>query len=737
MAKTMRLLPISYFCAPLCCALLSLNAIAQEDQPTKSPETADASANTTQAAAAKPELPEIDLQWLKTFKSYPSNGEVISIPLTEKNIKSLRSRFSIYNYQILYVAIDALASDKKPLINIGFYPAGGASGLKQDSQFIFPDQSIRKIDRTEHAQVITALDQFVVDLENNRRLEAAGEKRQPRLNSRYFVFPIGPDSADLFDLVTDDLFATAKSLYVDRRYAEAEVYYRLLSMISTDENLVIWAKELLGVCLEKQKKFDQAAATYTQLQLDHPESSAFKRVDQRLRGLATAASGPESLREASFRGKKRKFFTRGFFGQTYRNVSRSVNDREREDVSTFVTTQFDVRTATEKPEYVINARANGTHISDQLDPKESEFRLKRLFLEYQHRVTGTTAAVGRQKGYDSGVFTSFDGVSAAYPLQQSLKVGFSIGVPVYYADLFEELDYLFYSGFLAWEAGDHWRFNSYWVNQTLNGVTDRRALGLRSQYFSDKIMSSFNLDYDIAFNELNNLLWTSSYKPSEKTSFTLNFGQQRSPFLSASNIFIGQPDLDLKLYLSTQVNRDRLLDEALARTALNTYLTLQVNRELTDNIDINVDLTQSNLSEIPSSSVLLGDPDAPTSQSDYEQTSVGAQLIAQNFLHKSDIFTLGFRSSTSTSSDSIYGYVNERLRFSNKWTLAPKLAFGQNKIDSTGANEHILRVSSALMYKPWRAGELSVEFGNELIKETNREDKINSNYLFAGYRISF
>lgn len=691
------------------------------------PETKGVAVEGLDAERAPSDLAAEDFTWINDLNNYSTNQYTIVIPLTPENLKQLTNRFSLYRFSLIYIPIKELQSGKQAYIHIGFYSnEQDLIDFTEDSKFLYSDQRVERVSVQEHTAVM-----------------AAAQAKEANKQGDYYVFAIGANTVEVFKRVSKDILAAGKELYVAKKYQEASVQYQLLSIIAGDDETAAWATELYGLCFEKQKEFSDAIDVYEQLLTDFPETSGVPRVEQRLRGLTTAASDEQNrVGGKDIETKEIRVFTRGVFGQHYRTLTRTVNNQESEEVSSYLTSNFDVRSTATWKDHTIKARFNGFHVSDQFDPDNSDLRLKRVFIDYKHRETGTSVALGRIKQYDSGQFTQFDGLTVSYPVRENIRVGASVGTPVYYSGVYENLNYFFYSGHGSWAINDEWRVNGYVLSQTLNDVTDRQAVGFRTQYYTDKMTSSLNVDFDVAFGELNNLVWRGSYTLTDKTSFGASLGSQRSPFLTATNIFIGQPDLDLDLYLQSQANQDSLLDDALARTSINQYFTLTYNQELFEDILFGLDFTQSNLTDIPSLETLLGlvpvdDVLEGEDTSSFSQSSFGGQFVVQKLFSQSDAVTLGLRASSSENSEVLLFYLNERIRIGKKWTIQPKFSYAQSKILRNNTDQQTWRYSLSVLFRPWKTSEISIEAGGDNLTTGLDDSKFDSIFIFAGYRLYF
>ncbi len=672
--------------------------------------------STLLTAAESPEQSSLN-NW---YGNYQNNSYVIQIPASKNNIEKLHQRMRLFNQLIIYIPRFRRKGDSELILKVGFFSSQDqAQDFIDASNFIFSNLTVLKIDSEEHKNVLDLLQQ------------------KNTTHPAYFIFPVRKqDEATSADFSTD-MLNTAKNLYLDKRYKLALGYYQLLSILA-DKQTAIWAKELSGLCYEKLNDMENAKSTYQNLIEIYPDAPSISRVEQRLRAILTANDdGKQALRGLASNDSKKYTFFRGDFSQYHHSLDRSINGGNSLDVLSAISTNFDLRAAIKTGSHNIKGRINGFHIKDQLDNENSEFRLNRSYLDYYHDQYGFRTVLGRQKNYDSGVFTSFDGISLSYPLKNNLKLSTSIGNPVYFADAYDGLDYFFYSLFTEWNINPQWQLNTYLINQTLNQVTDRKAIGLRASYYNPKITSSLNLDYDQAYSEINNILLNTSYLIKENLNFNLLYGKQRSPFLSAANILIGQADLDLNIYLQSQINRDTLLEDALARTSLNTYFSLAINFKLNDKRRFIVDYYQSNLSEIPTQEVLTGIPSSQTDISAFSQNALGIQFLIDDAFSNYDSISVGLRSSESPNSTALLLFVNDRIRFNQRFFVNPKISYSVISYDAQRDDQNQLRYSLSLGYRPFKNSELNLEWGNESISVLGERQDFKSNYLYFGYRVHF
>ncbi len=682
------------FLLTVCCSCIAVTALGQEAK-----------------------TPQLQDDWLSAYSDYASNQFTLEMPLTGSNLKTLKSHWNRYGYLLLYVNARELNSQQVPILHIGFFTSyEKAKDFKQASEYLYQKQSIKAITASEHYSVIDAL-------------------KQQNADSSYFVFPIDGTNQGLKN-AQKAILERAKNLYRSKQFEAAAEHYQLLTALA-DDTTAAWAAELAGLSYEKLGQRDLAMAQYRELLEHYPDAQGKERVNQRLRSLETAASAnPKALKKASNK-EDSVLYSRGVIGQYYRSASRTINGGDSEDVLSLLTSNWDLRSSLRWQGHDLKLCTSGYWINDQLDNGQNEWIIKRFLAEYNHAETGWGASLGRQRDSDTGVFTSFDGLTVSYSPKGDLKLALSAGRPVYTSSVYDNLDYFFYSAQAEWNLNKHWQLGSYLIHQTVNNVTDREAVGFNGRYIDQKLTAWVSIDYDSAFSEINNLLFNTSYRVNDNIQASLTYGAQRSPFLTASNILIGQADLDLNTYLQSKQNKDNLLDNALARTSKNDYYSINLTTKIAKKARWLIDYYDSTLSEIPSSEFLLGLPETGTTSDSFSYKSVGTQLILQDLMHTNDSFSIGVRNSQGDTSTSKQLYLTERLRLGNTWTILPKLIYSQVSFSSNDNTQNQLRYSVELTYRPWRQVEFNVEAGNQSISTSGTNSEFQSSYIFIGYRWSF
>lgn len=651
------------------------------------------------------------------YREHASAGFVVEWPVSAGGVNALRARLGRYAYLAFYTSPAQMKNQPLPLVSLGFFVTRAEA-----EKFVL-----------DNASVFTGLRVLSVSAEQHRQLFTPTEKK-----SSYWLNPATEDR----HAGVQAILAEAKNLFTNQQYQRALNYYAVLSL-SSDVEISAWAQELMGLTYERLGQTELALQSYRTLLASRAEGSWVKRVNQRLRALETAADdGQDALRKSKYAQTDQRFYWRGVLGQFYNYMERGGKYVRDEDVFAVVATNYDFTAGYRHPEHNIEVRLNGYDHADLLDHVDDDkTAIKRFYLDYTHVDTGLNLVGGRQRDYDSGTYTYFDGLSVKYPLSQRWKVGFNAGVPVLFSDFYDYMDREFYSLQTSFDWNANWSVAGYVTQQTVYGETDRAAYGGRAQYVSQRFSSYVNVDYDYEFAELNVLRWQGSYQINESNRVAAQFGRQRSPFLTSTNILIGQPYLNLEQYLRTQFNRDYLLYHALERTSLFEYGSLNYQWQVDSTLQIMVDLYQSVSSDMPLFEVTevdLMEANVESKDAEYRYSSAGVQAIVDDFFGVGDSAALGVRVADTTQATSSMIHIGERFRlFSNRLFVTPKVHFkyDQRKADDTAQTN--VRGSLALAYRPWRNTELRLEAGNEAIRDVDTKNSLDYSYVFAGYHLRF
>ena len=501
------------------------------------------------------------------------------------------------------------------------------------------------------------------------------------------------------------------------------------------------ALEFLGVAREKNGQRAQAKAVYQRYLAEYPEGGSAERVQQRLTGLVTAAKRPpKQLREAKAKpGGRSDWQIFGGVSQFYRRDNRTTDldgDNEFTSItSSSLTNNLDLSGRLRTDTYSVRTRFSGGYEYDFLgaDGPGNETRLSSLYAKISDRKRRLHLQAGRQSGNKGGVLGRFDGALFSVQLPKQAKLHLVAGYPVNSSRNGLETSKRFYGANIDLKPfGKNWGLNAFAIQQTVDGLIDRRAIGGEVRYFVPG-RSFFTLgDYDLLYDELNTLLFLGHWTFPDNTTVNLSLDYRKSPILSTSNALQSQMAESLEVLLNT-FDASEIQQLAQDRTATSRLATLGVSRPLMENLQINGDLTISNFSSTPASG---GVEATPATGNDY---SLNVQLVRSNWLKTGDIHILGTRFSDTSSSSTSTVSLNSRYPVNPKLRINPRFRIDLRDNVSDGSSQTTYKPSLRMTYKLKRRFRVEANMGGEWSNKNLTDDtnKTQSWFVNVGYRLDF
>ena len=347
--------------------------------------------------------------------------------------------------------------------------------------------------------------------------------------------------------------------------------------------------------------------------------------------------------------------------------------------------------------------------------------------------------VGRQGRSDSGVLGRFDGLLLDIPITRKLSVSATTGFPVDSSrDGFDESQYFYGVNFALEDFLTGWDTNVFIIEQKVEDILDRRAVGGELRYF-DVNRSFFTLvDYDIFYKELNTAQLLGNWTTEGKTTFNIVLDYRNSPILTTSNALQGAVANGGTITLTTIeemlafYTEEQIFQMASDRTATSKLGTLGVSRPITEKLQVSGDVTLSKLSDTVGSFDTLSVPGTDN------EFYYNLQLIGSNLIKEGDITIVGLRYIDATTSDTISASLNTRYPVTRDFRVNPRFRVDFRKNDDD-TEQFIYRPSARFTYSIKRRFRLETEFGGEW---SDREivtgsAKSESWFVNLGYRADF
>ncbi len=540
----------------------------------------------------------------------------------------------------------------------------------------------------------------------------------------------------------------AKQAMTEKNYAQAILLYETVLSFS-DNRFGEEAMEYLGLARERDGQIASAENAYKNYLDKYPNGEGVGRVKQRLAGLSTARKIPkQKLREAKTPVQQASNWdVFGGFSQFYDGRAFANETDGLKVVESFITSDLDVTVRGETSDFDVRSRFSGGYALDLLSngPGDDK-RISNLFVEGTHKNTQSSFHFGRQTRNDvGGVIGRFDGLLVSVPVSDDIVLSGVTGFPVNSAsEVRVETDTYFYG--LSADFGtylDAWDFETFIIQQTANGETDRRALGGEIRYFQPGVSGFALVDYDILFDELNIFLLSGQFRFSDNTNVNFNLDYRKIPILTTSNALQGQVFDSLEQLLD-QVSLSTARNLAEDRTATSKSATIGFSKPIYERFQISGDFTVSKLSGTPQSIIDDGDNNitdddiiAATSGTNTEYF-YSVQLSGNSLIENGDLAILGFRFADQSTLNRYTFSLNTRYPFTRNLRINPRFIMDFRESDN-GDDQFTLRPSIRTVYRIWRGFQFEADIGGEWnsTQQNGGTDRTRDFFFLLGYRIDF
>jgi tetratricopeptide (TPR) repeat protein len=500
-----------------------------------------------------------------------------------------------------------------------------------------------------------------IDSPSSPSLEEKGPKQS------FDIPPFGPGMN--VETYAEDLMKLGrKALNVGEHEKAVQIFNALLNLPQNKQSR--GAQEWIGVARQRNKEYAKAKTEYELYLKLFPEGEEAVRVRQRLASLeettgqlARSKTGRQTKKidETRIYGSAYTYYYGGYSQTTTTDkVANTSTSRDTHDQS-LLQSAFDVTVRYRKDEYDNKFVVRGTQSHDFLaatDLRRDTSRLRALYFEHASQ-DSYLIRVGRQPGNTGGVLDSrFDGAWVRYvAVPQFLNVNLIAGQPRqlslssnYVPDdprnFRADLSRYFYGANVdIGPIGQAWNGNLYVINQMVNGVVDRRAVGAELRFASNGKTAFSLIDYDVSYNALNVAMLNGTWV-TDKTTFTVLLDHRRTPYLQTTNALFGTPNATLQNINTT--NESLLREQAEAVTAISNQVLAGVLHAVSQDWQLGGDVRFNRISGtgatnclviLPGTSTLFLNPNATSDAACSLQALPGtgniwtytAQTIGANF----------------------------------------------------------------------------------------------------------
>lgn len=499
------------------------------------------------------------------------------------------------------------------------------------------------------------------------------------------------------------------------------------------------AQELVGLAYERIGDLTGAKREYRLYMQLYPEGPGSDRVRQRLANLETIQTMPalkaaeaKTANVSTVYGSLAQYYYHGnthidtsvLVGPTLNQSTLSATDQS--SLITDLTLNARYRSGDYDNRLVI--REN--HLWNFLPDQDNRNRLYAAYYELRNKLYDYSGRIGRQPGNSGGVLGPFDGLSAGYSVLPKWRINVVAGIPVDFYPINSDKQF-WGTSFDFGTFAEHWNGSAYYINQTVDGIIDREAVGAELRYFDQRGSMIALTDYDIAFSELNIFMLQATWQTGTATTWNALVDHRKSPVLTTSNAVIGEVDTSIRSQLTTQTE-DQLRAAAVAKTPTADLVMLGVAHNFTPRWQLGGDIKLYNISGTDAAGSL------PATESTGNTLVYTLQGIASGLLTKRDITVLSLSYLNNPNFTGESGSITNRTIYRDKWTGDFALRFYSQR-DNLGTEttrwNPAIRIGYAWRQQITFEGEYGIE-KTQTSTATDNQDATR-HYYSLGYRWDF
>jgi len=541
----------------------------------------------------------------------------------------------------------------------------------------------------------------------------------------------GPQTSKV-DVLMED---ARKSIIAGDSSRAIQLYTKVLQM--PDNSRQMEAQEYLALAREKNGQLAHAKAEYRRYLALYPESEGASRVSQRLAALL--ASGRQVTLSAGTpeerRSRQSDWRIQTYFSQYYRRDANQQNDQEEilSQSALYSDVNFDARRRGERFDF--SSRISAGYRNDFLDEGTgagNEMRISYAYADLSDAVTGLRARIGRQSRNTGGVLGRFDGVNLGYQLNESILANVVVGKPSYSASDGIDSARTFYGTSINYgPIFDSLELGMFFIQQDIEGMTDRQAVGGEFRYFGANQSIWGLVDYDIQYQELGSAFLQASWRLGSRLTLHGSLDRRHSPFLSTGNALIGQPVFEFSQLLEL-LPADEIKQLGFDRSPVSTTYTMGLSHSLTPKLQVNADINQTAVDATPESGGV-----AATNEMTYRYFSTN--VVASSLLKEGDVTILGARYSDSDSARVISLTLDSRYPFGRAWRINPRLRVDRRERLADTGYEWLYTPGIRIQYRRSQKFRIELEAGKQFSKQNTdslAEDR-ESFFFNLGYQAFF
>jgi hypothetical protein len=376
-----------------------------------------------------------------------------------------------------------------------------------------------------------------------------------------------------------------------------------------------------------------------------------------------------------------------------------------------------------------------TYTENFLDRSRNANKLSAAYYDQENKQAGFGMRIGRQPANGYGVQERFNGAQGKISNNAAgLQFTGVAGKPV---DADYESSRNFYGVGMDINrpslpvSGD-----VYLINQTVDGITDRRAVGTEVRFFRGSTSVFSLVDYDIMFKTLNTVMIQGSTQTAGGITFNSVFDKRKSPTMAVTNALMGETTTSVQALIDSGITAEELRRRAIALTSTSTLYMIGMTVPVNAKWQVGGDYRVNNISGTQGTTDVGGL--IPPTEPSGDTKTYSFQGIGTGLFGASDITVLSasFIRAPTFTGDS-WG-VNNIVTVREKWRFETSLRFYTQE-DNLGSTQKRVSPTLRVSYKLRDSISLEGEAGMEKSTSQNSvtSDKTDRKYWSFGYRWDF
>lgn len=391
-----------------------------------------------------------------------------------------------------------------------------------------------------------------------------------------------------------------------------------------------------------------------------------------------------------------------------------------------------------------------TRNDNYLDSTRNYNRIYSAYVEHTDRDIGYFVRLGRQNPNGNGALERFDGAQGYYEFSPGWRVGAIAGDAVEFLSPFKKSS----RGVNLEKVAENGMpgVSVYAIEQDLDGMLNRRAMGTDVRYFDGKLSAFGTYDYDILYKNVNIALVQLNYLTLAGTNYFAYFDHRRAPSLSLTNALLASPGLSIKEIVSAQ-GLDQTRRQVVDLSAISDMLDLGFTHPIYEHWQVGGDYRISSISATQPVNVViplavigtcLGFVDVATDNcifnTDAQQGSGKShvwtgQLIGSDFWMPNSVVSTNLSLIRAPTYHGRSSFVSMGIPLKNQFRLDANLRhYSQNGDD--GSSQSRLSPSVKISWQWLTKLYLEAEGGYETSHSNafGIQDKSRRDYMYIGMR---